>query len=372
MQYKSLTLEQLGRKASLISGKRAIVGLDGFVDKIVAPIASRNGRGDAYTPFPSMTAFGQRIIDFAGKSCNIELYPQMEKLGGNGPIMANSLDAAGVKVRYIGALGKNAPHSVFKDFAARTNAVSLCDPGVTTALEFDDGKILLGLMSSLDEICFERIVERMGEGAFLDEISRADLIAMTNWTMVPRMTEVFEALLTRVLPTLPPRDEGRLFFFDLADPKKRTDGDIRAVLEVIGRFRGHGRVTLGLNFAEAQQISSVLGLPGIENNAESLKQGAAAIRHKMEITCVVVHPREGASCATKDGAWYTDGPLCAKPLISTGAGDHFNAGFVTGQILGLSPEACLTVAVSFSGQYVRTAKSPTLAQTDAFLRNWAD
>ena len=47
-----------------------------------------------------------------------------------------------------------------------------------------------------------------------------------------------------------------------------------------------------------------------------------------------------------------------------------NAGFVTGQLLGLSPVACLTVGVSFSGHYVRTAKSPSLNDIDAFLRHW--
>jgi len=369
MQYVSTTLEQLERKASQIAGKRAIVGLDGFVDKIMTPVASRAGRGEAFTPFASMADFGNRIVEFAGKSCNIELFPRMEKLGGNGPIMANSLVAGGMSVRYIGALGTPV-HPVFADFAKKTSAVSLCEPGITNALDCPDGKILRGQLASLDEITYERIVEKMGEGAFLDEVSRADLIALTNWTMIPPMTEVLEAMLSRVLPMMFPKDGGRLFFFDLADPKKRTEGDIRAVLEVIGRFRGHGRVTLGLNHAEAQQIASVLGLEVPANNAEALKKAAAEIRRKMEITTVVIHPREGAACATRDGAWYTDGPLCANPLISTGAGDHFNAGFATAQVLGLSPEACLTVAVAFSGQYVRTAKSPSLGATDSFLRGW--
>ena len=372
MQYKALTLEQLGRKASQIGSKHALVGFDGFVDRIMTPISRRMGRGDAFEPFPSMAEFGKRIVEFAGKSCNIELFPRMEKLGGNGPIMANSLVAGGMNVRYVGALGDRSIHPVFADFAKKTDAVSLCDPGITNALEFDDGKVLLGQMVSLDELSFDRILLRMGEGVFLDEISRCDLIAMTNWTMIPRMTEIFEALLNRVLPTMIPRDGGRLFFFDLADPKKRSDGDIRSVLEVIGRFRGHGRVTLGLNHAESQQICSVLGLDAPENTPDALKKAAADIRRKLEITCVVIHPRDGAACATRDGAWYTDGPLCEKPLISTGAGDHFNAGFVCGQVLGLSPEACLTVAVAFSGQYVRTAQSPSLAQTDSFLRGWKD
>ena len=370
MQYKAFTLEQLSRKASQIGGKRSLVGLDGFIDRIATPVDRRIGPGEAFTPITGMADFGRRIVDFAGKSCNIELFPRMEKLGGNGPIMAGGLLACGMKVRYIGALGDKAVCPVFADFAKKTEAVTLCEPGITDAIEFDDGKVQLGRMASFDEISYERIIERMGEGFFLDELSRVDLIALTNWTMIPRMTEIFEALLEKVLPILPPRDGGRLFFFDLADPRKRSDGDIHNVIDVIARFRGHGRVTLGLNLAEAQQVCRVLDFAIPENNAASLMAAASALRQKMEITSVVIHPREGAACATRDGAWYTDGPLCDKPLISTGAGDHFNAGYATGQVLGLAPEACLTLAVAFSGQYVRTAQSPSLAKTDAFLRNW--
>ncbi len=63
-------------------------------------------------------------------------------------------------------------------------------------------------------------------------------------------------------------------------------------------------------------------------------------------------------------------PTRRKPLITTGAGDHFNAGFATSQLLGLSPEACLTLGVCNSGHYVRTAESPSLAQLETFLANW--
>jgi sugar/nucleoside kinase (ribokinase family) len=64
------------------------------------------------------------------------------------------------------------------------------------------------------------------------------------------------------------------------------------------------------------------------------------------------------------------GPFVEQPLISTGAGDHFNAGFVTGQLLGLTPESCLALGVSTSGHYVRTAESPSLATLETFLANW--
>ncbi len=368
MQHIQDTLEQLGRKAPQVSAKQALVGLDGFVDRILTPISVRSGRD--FVPMAAMAELGQRVIEAAGNSCNIELHPRMEKLGGNGPIMANALLNCGMKVRYIGALGKGEIHPLFKEFAARTKAVSLCAPGLTNALEFADGKVQLGEMESLGEICYEGIISAMGEGMFLDELSRCDLVAMTNWTMVPRMSELLEALLERALPMLPPKDGGRLFFFDLADPRKRSLGELRAALELMGRFRSHGRVTLGLNLSEARQVAAALDLGEVCDGEEALRAAASAIRRRLEMHCVALHPRDCAACATRDGSHFTKGPLCAQPLVSTGAGDHFNAGFATGQLLGLSPDACLTLAVAFSGQYVRTGQGPSLAQTDQFLRNW--
>ena len=111
---------------------------------------------------------GTRISAAAGKSANIELFPRFEKLGGNGPIMANAHVSLGLNVRYLGALGHPSIDPVFKDFASQTNAISIADPGITTALEFKDGKLMFGNTSSLEEIDYARILEVAGEGAFID------------------------------------------------------------------------------------------------------------------------------------------------------------------------------------------------------------
>lgn len=365
------TLQAIAPVASSLTQKTSLVGLDGFVDKIMAVVARRQGRGEDFTPMAEISEFGQRILDAAGESANIELFPRVEKLGGNGPIMANALLAAGLKTTYAGMLGLPV-HPVFSEFAAKTRAISFGQPGITHALEFNDGKLMLGEMADFDNLNYERILTTMGEGPFLDLLARSDLISLVNWTMIPAMTEIFDDLLTRALPVLPPKDGGRVFFFDLADPAKRSASDLLAALHAIRRFQAHGRTVLGLNLAEARQVARVLEV-GVEGeDPAALKDFARRIRNKLEISAVVVHPRSGAACATRDDTVYVDGPFCAAPRISTGAGDHFNAGFCVGYLLGLDPLACLTVAVATSGQYVRTAKSPTLSDTQAFLARWKD
>lgn len=362
-------LDELTQKMASASGKTALVGLDGFVDKIIKPVGNRYGQGADFDPIATIEEFGTRILKAAGQSANIELYEEYEKLGGNGPIMANAIASQGLKTRYIGALGLPV-ESVFEEFAKRTDAVSIAPPGITHALEFTDGKLMLGSMKGLDEVTLDRVLEVMGEGAFIDTINRADLIALVNWTMIPNMTAFLEQFLTRILPNLGPLENGRTFYFDLADPAKRSRGDLREVLHVISRYRSQGSVTLGLNLSEAKQVCEVLDLGEIEDSPDSLKAGATRIRNALNLSCVVVHPRGGAACATRDGAWHVTGPFCKNPKISTGAGDHFNAGFATAEVLGVSPEAALMLAVATSGQYVRTGKSPSLRDSVRFIESW--
>jgi sugar/nucleoside kinase (ribokinase family) len=97
---------------------------------------------------------------------------------------------------------------------------------------------------------------------------------------------------------------------------------------------------------------------------------AEKIRTRLDLTTVVIHPKESAACATRDGTHWVPGPYVAKPLITTGAGDHFNAGFSAALLAGLDPEACLTVGVCTSGHYVRTGQSPSTGDIESFLANW--
>jgi hypothetical protein len=369
MDFKTRTLQQLREHRGTLARKHALVGFDGFVDTIVTPVALRAGQGENFTPIGTIAEFGQRILSAAGKSTNLEFYPRMDKLGGNGPIMANALLAQGAEITYVGALGKASVHPVFAEMAAKAKTISLCDPAATTAVEFTDGKLMLGMMRSLDEITPTQIAAVMGAAQYRAALGSADLVALVNWTMIPNMTAVFLDLVQSVLPQVPVKP-GKTFFFDLADPEKRSGADLAYALETIGRFEQFGRVTLGLNLKEAQQVFAVLGFGSETETETGLRAMAEKIRAKLDLTTVVIHPKESAACATRDGTHWVPGPYVAQPLITTGAGDHFNAGFSAAQLIGLTPDACLGAGVCTSGHYVRTGRSPSLTDLETFLANW--
>lgn len=306
MTQKEKTLVELSKKASEISNKHVLIGFDAFVDKI----------GDE------------------------------EKMGGIAPTMADGLLATGQKVKYIGALGDPTVHPAFKDFAARTAAVSICAPG------------------DLEKITFEEILAKMGEGMFIDAIFRADLIGFMNWEMTPNMTSILIHIIEKVLPSYGPR-EGMTFFFDLADVSKRSMGDLRAVLSTIKRFQNYGDVLLSFDTKAAQLIYESLGYNVTDINKENGKKIASDLCQGLEVTMVAVHNRSYAACATHRDNFFIDNEL----PIEISENIYFNVGFVTGFLLRLSPPSCLQLAAAFSEYYLENKKAPTLTDITSFIGN---
>ncbi|HXJ61255.1 MAG TPA: PfkB family carbohydrate kinase [Verrucomicrobiae bacterium] len=345
----------------------AFVGLDGFVDEIIHVVDKRDN-AETFLRLPTISRLAERLASAAGKSTNIELVNQQTKLGGNGPIMANALARLGIKVAYVGALGYPNLHPVFIEFARRAEVHSISEPGHTDALEFQDGKLMLTKTAHLKEITWENIQLRYGRDRFLQNFATADLVGFVNWTMVPSMSELWEALQREYQPAA---DTGRRrIFFDLADPEKRTPADIRRALELIVRFEKHFESILGLNEKEAYEIGQVLGLKTTDHTPAGLAELAVGIQKQVPVDTLVVHPVTFALAVTAGTVSMVDGPYVDKPLITTGAGDHFNSGFCLGKLLGLENAAAVLAGVTCSGYYVRHAQSPFIEDLAGMLRAW--
>jgi sugar/nucleoside kinase (ribokinase family) len=133
-------------------------------------------------------------------------------------------------------------------------------------------------------------------------------------------------------------------------------------MRLLSRFQDQVDVILGLNLKEAVEVADVLGLPGRDDPEAAIETTARAIREELNLACVVIHPRRAAAAAIDGESARFDGPFVHQPKISTGAGDHFNAGFCLARVLGFSLAESLCLGVATSGHYVRTAASPTAQQ----------
>jgi len=361
----SLVLAAADQLSSTAPSSRVLVGFDGFIDEIIQLVDTRISP-EEYTPIPTIEEFGKRVLAAAGLSCNIEMVPQQVKLGGNGPIMANNLVEQGFPVTYCGAIGaNNVVNRVFQEFAHRCHhVITLCEPGHTDAVEFNDGKVMLGKMHTLPQVNWDRLAERTSPQELKELFEGVDLVGCVNWTMLPEMNSILKG----IGQTLEGCEKHPLLFIDLTDPRKRSSEDIAEVLEILSGLQSQMNVVLGLNENESCQVAKVL----FGHEGDDLTTRAREIRERLGLMQVVIHPTRSAAVATAEGEWYVEGPFTPTPKLTTGAGDNFNAGYCNGLLSGLSPEACLVSGVCSSGFYVRNCRSATREELVGFMRDWVE
>lgn len=364
----------------------ALVGFDGFIDAIIDAVDQRLDMSPTgYRKFTTIGAFARRLADAAGHSTNVEFVVRERRFGGNGPLLAGALGRLGAPVTFIGCVGQEDDpsrlHPIYAPLGERCRRViPLAPPAHTDSLEFSDGKLMFGKPDNLQRIDWDELTRRVG----LDELRRlvraSRLIAVVNWVMMGGVERIWEGLIRDVLA--PRRSEegprpARRVFIDLCDPAKRSDADLSRALGILRRMNDLAPVTLGLNVAEAARVARLLGVacpaPATgPSDGDGLAGTAAAVRERAGLSCVAIHPRDGAAAADEHGqAWFL-GPFTRLPRLSTGGGDHFNAGFALAQCLGLPLGQCLAAGCATSGAYVRDAESPTLDRLVAFLRSLPD
>lgn len=366
-ELRSTCSEYLTEHRDRVADLTAFVGLDGFVDDIVHVVDQRQDAQN-YSRLKTITDLSVRLGEAAGKSTNIELVSQRTKIGGNGPIMANALARFGLHVTYLGCLGYPNLHPVFEEFSKRAELHSIAIPGHTNALEFLDGKVMASSLTSLSDVNWENVCERFGKQQFSAKIMGSSLVGFVNWTMLPFMSQIWERVLSDICKDKP--RTSRKIFFDLADPEKRTAEDIRGALKLIGGFSEYFDVILGLNEKESFEIAEVLGLPKQENNPEGIGSNMRGIIAEVPVKTLVVHPVRYAMAASGDALSLVEGPFIENPVITTGAGDHFNAGFCLGQLLGMDNEQSLLCGVGTSGYYVSSGRGPDVSELAGFMADW--
>ncbi|MCC5875363.1 MAG: carbohydrate kinase family protein [Candidatus Sumerlaeia bacterium] len=369
------TASSLKQAASTKSPPKIFAGVDGFTDEIIRVVDKRHSV-ESFHPIATITEYAKRIAGAAGKSTNIEFVVTQIKAGGNGPLMSEAFGRLGGQVRYVGAVGWPDVHELFQGMEKYGPITPVAPPAITLATEFDDGKIMHGKHEALRQLTWENIVERSGGIDAIDGfLKEADLVAIVNWTMVPFLNDVLAGILDRVngLGNKAPS----WYFFDLCDPEKRTHEDLVQALEIMAKFEGSGRrVVLGLNEKESTEVCSALKLEPGEANEDGLLERAERIARHLSMGEVMIHPTRMAvawSLGDDESTVSTgkhEGPFCPSPKLTTGAGDHFNGGYMFARLLGLTPQEAIITGKSVSGFYVREGRGPSVEEVLVFIDRW--
>lgn len=349
---------------------RVVTGFDGFVDEMISLVAERRALDD-FTPVPDIATFGTMISAAAGHSSLREIVVTDVHPGGCAVNLADGLASLGVAVDCFATLGEPV-HSAYAEIAAKCQGFHSWgrEPGRTLAFEFNDGKLMFSAVKQLSDFTPDSVRGFLTDGKFTAACAGAQVIALTDWTLYPHMTEVWKMLQREVFSKLTQRPE---FFIDLVDPSSRSAADIVEVASILRDFELAGPVTLGLNGNEANILCRLHDLPSTpsESKPEKTLQQAFALRVLLGISRVVIHRIPFAVIASTQGGSIQASPYCPNPKKSTGAGDRFNAGFCLALALGLGDAESLALGCAVSGFFVRNARSASQQELAVFLRTWA-
>jgi hypothetical protein len=342
-----------------------LCGFDGFIDTFVR----------LQTP-ASMAEFGPKVAAAAGIAAYFPVRHLGDKFGGNGPLFAaaiNDIHAGGIDVTYIGALGSGDVLPIYQAaLGGKTKRLhTLAAPAHTTCLEFTDGKVMLNDMAACAEISWERLLECVGQSALDAELKTANFISAVNWGKLPHAGTIWSNLASRLTELGVPAKEV-LFFMDLAEFETRPIADREDLLSRMEAITRQCRTLLSFNLKEAWQMGEVFGgdYHG-RKDADSVAELAAFLCSRIAVDSVIIHPNDGAACASAAGTVYVPGPYCREPLISTGAGDNFGAGCLSAALKGLDDADMLLAGNCASGHFVRSGRSAAFADMVKLLDAWA-
>jgi hypothetical protein len=354
-------LSRLEKADHVLATKKVTAGFDGFVDTIVR-IIKKKKEGKSPSFFRSKKQFGEYIIEKEGSSFSLELEEKSARIGGNMPILSHSLGTLGIQVNCIGALGYPKTAPIFKKLSPRCHIYSFADPGTSTALEFEDGKILLGQMGELNLLGWKDLKDKLGLETIISLFKESQLMCMVNWSEILMSTDIWKGLLQDVFPGL--AGAAQAVFIDLSDCSQRSDESILEALYLIREIAKNRRVTLGLNRNEANRLYETLFK---KNPKKDLSHLAEKLFSKVDVHVLVVHSSAEAIAFDRKAFFQFDTFFIDNPAILTGAGDNFNAGFCTGLLLDLDPGLSLILGHAVAGLFIEKGKSPNLFDVNRFL-----
>jgi sugar/nucleoside kinase (ribokinase family) len=361
-------IQLLNENQVVLNNRRGLIGFDGFVDSIVKPIRMKD-EDNQFTYFQSMRELGEYIASKEGFSSAIELDDVIEKAGGNGPILAGALGKLGVRVDCICALGESEIHPVFQSMQDHNcNLYSFADPGYTTSIEFDSGKLMLARMNKFGSLDWAYLKQHMGVEKLIQLFAGSDMIGVVNWSEIYHMNTIWEGILQEIMPVIGP-NRGKFLFLDLADCSGRKKEHIESALVIMKSFTPYNRVVFGMNENEARLIYQTL-----YNEAPNMDLAAMGRRMycSLGIDTLLIHNSRSCLGWDETGAYTIDNHFVNNPLVLTGVGDNFNAGYCVGKLIGLDIESSMVIASAVAGFYVRRGYGPRFDELLESLSYWRE
>jgi len=328
---------------------------DGFVDEVWEIVNSRANMTD-YTLYTRMNQFADRITSSGSGGVGLELIRKRRAFGGFAPNIGYAAARLGVNATLVGVFGKDKLDPVFEEVGALCCVHSLDDPSVTHVFEFDDGKILMSHMETVQDVSWKSIVDSLGIDKVKSLLKESDIIGIGYWSLLPSFDEILE----NICAHLPDDDKQRRFFFDFADFRKKDEVSLNNTLQNLKRLNAKYPMILSVNEHEGATLFKLYN-ETFDNEGRSVQEKTEHVRKQMGLDELVIHaPNYAVAASSSEAPAFATSVFCEKPTRTAGGGDTFNGGYISAKLAGLDMLDCLHVANAAVGYFIRNAAFPEI------------
>ena len=342
----------------------ALLGFDACIDTIVRVVRERAGKEETGY-FENGLEFGHYLAEKTDKSCGIELQTRLSKPGGNMTITGNALGCLDVKCECIGTFGYPDILPFFRALSPNCRLHTIADTITATALEFSNNKVIMFDPGPYNNLRWTDIKERVGISLLRELFSNRQIIALLNWSEIEHSSEIWRGIQSDILPYMTSGRGEPLLFSDLSDCSRKGGNEIKEALSLLGSFRRNCRVVLSLNQNESEIVAKTFGISYGSDDELFIRD----LYRVSNSDIIVIHRIEEAVAFNGSEIVRCPTFLCKDPVVLTGGGDNFNAGFCFAAALGSDLFSTLVVANGVVGFYVAEGRSPSRTDLTGFLEN---
>jgi hypothetical protein len=331
-----------------------VFGFDGYVDNV--RLAGTNAGASDGDRITTLEGFGEEIVTSAeaDSSLAISWERRGRRTGGHVSHLSRVYQAFGFEPTMVGMCG-DPVLDIFEREFAECRIHSLGNPGVTDAIEFDDGKLMLVESGDAATLDWETLRSRVGVGTLIEELDGAKLLGIGYWAMMPKLAPVLDHLRETVFPEA--EDPPDHVLLDPANIREIDRGMLESIVDATRRLAGIVDVTVSANRSETKELATVLGGHG----GDDLVADARTAFESLGVDRFVGHSVTESVVVSDDGVTSVDVAPVDAPALTTSAGDHFNAGFSLGLVEELPEAAAVVLGNALAREFVRSGETPSYA-----------
>lgn len=354
--WNDLDIEKVINYAENLHGK-IILGIDGFIDQVWQVVETRLSSSE-YILIDKMKKFGELIVNRGNGGMANEIISKRRSCGGFTANTGKALCNLDLNPVMLAMYGKDRIDPIFDEFYEKCTVLSVGDPVISNVLEFTDGKIMMPHLNDLLSFQWSDLVSSLGHRALSERFKDADIVSLGYWSNMPKFDEIITEINNNFFKEKCPKR----MFFDFANIKKRSVEAINDTFLLLGDLNNKIPMTLSLNEHEAALLFSYYD-EAISEDVEGVGETAFSIRERLNLDEIIIHTQHYAVAASaSEGIGISIQDYCENPVITTGAGDTFNGGYIATCLGKLNINERLAVANATTRFYVMNGFPPSREQ----------